>query len=293
MEQFPPKFSFPTLATAISGSPGAEGPWVMGVLNVTPNSFSDGGLFFEPTAALQHAEMMLAGADVIDVGGEATGPGSAAVPIDVELARVVPLVEQLAPIRPVSVDTYKAAVARRCLESGAAMINDISALRADPEMVWVLRDFRAPVILMYSKERSGLPHVSGIDRRYRDVVLEVGDFLAERIDFALDSGMRAEQIVLDPGMGAFLSLRPEISWEVLSRFAELTSRFIGFPLMIATSRKGFLGGPLKGRDPVSQLTALIAVTRGAALVRTHNPAQMKEFLQAYRKSLPPEDAAPL
>ena len=261
----------------------------MGVLNVTPNSFSDGGKYFDPTAALSHAEGFLASADIIDVGGEATGPGSAAVPVDVELARVIPLVEQLAPIRPVSVDTYKSSVARRSLECGAAMINDISALRADPEMVWVLRDFRSPVIIMYSKERTGLPHVSGIDRKYKNIVLEIGDFLAERIDFALDSGMRADQLVLDPGMGAFLSLRPEVSWELLARFSELTARFIGFPVLIGTSRKGFLGGPLENRDPLSQLTSLIAVTRGAALVRTHHPAQMKDFLEAYKKSLPPED----
>lgn len=254
----------------------------MGVLNVTPNSFSDGGRYFDTASAMTHADGSLATSDIIDIGGESTGPGAAPVPAEVELARVLPLVQTISERRRVSVDTYKAVVARRCLEAGAFMVNDVSALRGDPDMCSVVRDFHAQVVLMFCKERGSLPHVSDEDRVYTDPIVEIGDFLAKRIDYALRGGIAAERIIIDPGMGSFISTRHEVSWEVLARLDELIERFAPFPLLIGTSRKGFLGGPLSGRDPLSQLTALAAAEKGASVIRTHEPAMMRSFIDAWR-----------
>lgn len=259
---------------------GFDEPWIVGVLNITPDSFSDGGEFYNVERAVSQGIRLRAnGAHVVDIGAESTGPGNSAVSAEEEQSRLLEVVTTLAPIVPLSIDTYKASTARFCLEKGACIINDVSALRADKGMVSVISEFDAFVVLMYSKENGASPHVSKSPKVYKDIIAEISKFLSERIEFALKNGISEDKIILDPGMGGFLSPDPKYSWEVLRRFEELTDKFSDFPFMIATSRKGFLGGEITERDPVSQLTAMDALTKGAKLIRTHNVKMCSDFLQ--------------
>jgi dihydropteroate synthase len=258
-------------------------PWIMGVLNVTPDSFSDGGRFGGPEAAIAAGRRMLAdGAHLLDIGGESTAPGRRPITSEEDLARIEPVVAALAGEAFLSIDTYHAATAARCLALGARMINDTSALRAEPALAEVVREHGAFLVLMHAKD-GPLPHVTPADRTYRDVVQEVGDFLAERVDFALARGIPAERLVLDPGWSAFLSHDPEDTFRLLRGLDRLVERFRPIPIMVAISRKGVLKVPLEERDPVSQLAALIAVTRGALYVRTHAPRMMAQFLEMARR----------
>ena len=267
-------------------------PWIRGDLNVTPDSFSDGGRFGRPEAAIAAGRAMLAdGAHLLDVGGESTAPGRRPIPSEEELARIEPVVAALAGEAFLSIDTYHAATAARCLALGARMINDTSALRADPALAEVVREHEAFLVLMHAKD-GPLPHVTPADRTYRDVVQEVGDFLAERVDFALARGIPAERLVLDPGWSAFLSHDPEDTFRLLRGLDRLVERFRPIPIMVAISRKGVLKVPLEERDPVSQLAALIAVTRGALYVRTHAPRMMAQFLEMARRCGLPLPPAP-
>lgn len=262
---------------------GSPAPWVMGVVNVTPDSFSDGGRYAEAPAALAHARALLAdGAHLLDIGGESTAPGSAPITSEAELARIEPVVRALAREAVLSIDTYHAATARRCLELGAQIVNDVSALRADPGMAEVVRDLGAVLVLMHAKD-GPLPHATNRPARYDDVVHDVGDWLARRIDVALRAGIPQERLVADPGWGRFLSLEPAHSWEMLARFDELVARLRPIPLLVGISRKGLLGVPLADRDPLSQLASLAAVQKGAALIRTHQPRMAGQFLEAARR----------
>jgi dihydropteroate synthase len=259
---------------------GGKAPWLMGVVNVTPDSFTDGGRYLGLPAALEHARQLLAdGADVLDVGGESTAPGSRPITSDEELLRIEPVVRALAHDTILSIDTYHAATAARCIELGARIINDVSALRADPGMAAVVRDLGPVLVMMHAKD-GPLPHATDRPIRYEDVVREVGDRLAARVDAALAAGIDADQLVLDPGWGKFLSLEPRDSWEMLARFDELVARFTPIPVMIGISRKGFFGVPMAERDPLSQLTSLVAAQRGAALIRTHHVRMAAQFLDA-------------
>jgi dihydropteroate synthase len=258
-------------------------PWIVGVVNVTPDSFTDGGRFLEPAAAIAHGRRLLAdGAHLLDLGGESTAPGSRPLDDATELARVEPVVAALAGEAVLSIDTYHARTAARCLAMGARMINDVSALRADPAMAEVVREHGCHLVMMHAKD-GPLPHAGDAPRLYADVVREVGDFLAARVEHALARGIAQERLVLDPGWGRFVSLEPADSWRLLERFATLAERFTPIPLLVGTSRKGFLGVPMAERDPLSQLTALVAVTRGARYARTHDPRQMRQFLDAGRR----------
>ncbi len=192
------------------------------------------------------------------------------------------MVRALAPVVPLSIDTYHAATADRCLALGARVVNDVSALRADAGMAGVIRAHGAVVILMHAKD-SPLPHATALPRHFDDVVAEVGDFLLGRAEAALAAGIPDAHIVLDPGMGGFLSLEARDSWRLLEGFARLAERLRPFPVMVASSRKGFLGVPRAERDPLSQLTALVALCRGATLVRTHDVRMMRQFLEAGRR----------
>lgn len=257
-------------------------PQLVGVLNVTPDSFSDGGRFAAAGTAITGAREMLAqGAHLIDIGGASTAPGSSPVPAEVEWQRIAPVVEALAREMPLSIDTYRVDVARQALALGAQMINDVSAFRAEPDMVRLVADAGCRVILMHAKD-APLPHASDVPRHYGDVIGDIGDFLAERVDHAMAHGIPADRLILDPGMGRFVSIDPADSWQLLSRFDELVARFAPIPVMVGTSRKGFLGGRLADRDPVSQLTALAACLKGARFVRTHNVPMAAEFLAAAR-----------
>lgn len=253
-------------------------PWIMGVLNVTPDSFSDGGRHLTVAAAVAQARAMLAdGAHLLDIGGEATSPGTGPLDSADELARIEPIVAALAGEAVLSIDTYHAATAARCLELGARIVNDVSALRADPVMADVVREHAAVLVMMHAKD-GPLPHATDKPKHYNDVVREIGDFLEERVEHALARGIVAERLVLDPGWGRFVSLDPAHSFELLRRFDELVERFRPIPLLVGTSRKGFLGVPMADRDAVSQLTAIVAIARGALLVRTHAPRMMRQFV---------------
>ncbi|MCS7173304.1 MAG: dihydropteroate synthase [Armatimonadetes bacterium] len=247
---------------------------VMGILNVTPDSFSGDGLLRHPDpveAALSRAQdMVAAGADLLDVGGESTRPGADPVPLEEELRRVIPVIEALSTAVdvPISVDTQKSEVARRALRAGAWMVNDTSALRADPEMVRVVAEFGCPVVLMHMK---GTPKDMQRDPRYGDVVGEVRAFLAERIAFAQRHGIPRERIVVDPGFG--FGKRPEHNLEVVRRLAELQT--LECPILIGPSRKSTIGRILQGAPPRERVEGTIALcvlsaAAGADLVRVHD-----------------------
>jgi dihydropteroate synthase len=252
---------------------------VMGILNVTPDSFSDGGEFFSLDRALAHAEQMIAeGADIIDVGGESTRPGGAAiVSAGEELNRVLPIISQLAQRTtvPISIDTTKAAVARAALDAGAAIVNDISALRFDPQIADEVAKSGAGLVLMHSRgtpgSLHGLPPVA-------DIIAEVTSSLRNSIEIAEQRGVKCESIVIDPGIGFGKS--QEQNLELIAKLNQLVGAFPDFPVLIGTSRKSFIGRILAGADgdpaPVEQrlhgsLASLtVSVVKGARIVRVHD-----------------------
>jgi dihydropteroate synthase len=253
-------------------------PLIMGVINVTPDSFADGGLFFDHDAAVQHAlDLVAAGADILDLGGESTRPFSDPTPLDEELRRVLPVIERIrakSPV-PISIDTYKAPVAQAALQAGANIINDISALRFDPHMVPLARESGVPVILMHMQ---GTPKEMQAHPHYDDLIGELRAFFQERLDFAQASGLSRELLVLDPGIGFGKTFQHNL--EILNNLDALLD--LGCPLLIGPSRKAFLGRLLGGLPPaerdIGTLAALaIAVRRGARLVRVHNVASAKQF----------------
>ncbi len=246
----------------------------MGILNVTPDSFSDGGAFADTERAVAHARAMVtAGADMIDIGGESTRPGAAPVSAEEELRRVVPVIEQIAshqsPIT-ISIDTTKAVVAERALAAGARIVNDVSALRFDARMADVVRDSGAGVVLMHMQ---GTPETMQTQPRYDDVVAEVRDFLAERIAFAESRGIKKSQIAVDPGIGFGKTVEHNLA--LLAGLEEFVA--LGCPVLVGASRKAFIGKVL-GREPGERLAGSVAVTawsvaRGARIVRVHDVAE--------------------
>jgi dihydropteroate synthase len=242
----------------------------MGVVNVTPDSFSDGGLHFDADAAAEGARRMLAeGAAIVDVGGESTRPGSEGVTLDEELRRVVPVLERLNGEVPVSIDTAKAEVARRALELGAVMVNDVTAFRADPELAEVAAEHNAYVCLMHMQ---GEPRTMQLDPRYDDVAAEVAAFLEERLAFAVSHGVPEERICLDPGIGFGKTV--EHNLELLQRIDVLLA--LGRPLLFGFSRKSSLG-KIAG-DPAAKVgplgasvaAAVASYERGATILRVHD-----------------------
>ena len=252
---------------------------IMGVLNVTPDSFYDGGRRLDSTQAIADGVAMAeAGADIIDIGGESTRPGAAAVSEAEELARVLPVIRGLRQevSLPISIDTYKATVARAALDGGADIVNDISALRFDPAMVSLVAEEKVPVILMHMQ---GTPRTMQSDPRYTDVVREVRDFLAAQIYDAMAAGVGAEAIVIDPGIGFGKTL--EHNLQLLSGLAALAA--LGQPLLVGVSRKTFIGKILN-LDPEARLegslaAAVAAVLGGANLVRVHDVAETSKALR--------------
>jgi len=252
---------------------------VMGVLNVTPDSFSDGGCFLEPDAAVAHGiELVDTGADVVDVGGESTRPGAAPVPADEELRRVVPVIERLAAATdvPISVDTTKATVARAALAAGASIVNDVSAGRLDPDILPVAADAGAGYIVMHMQ---GEPRTMQADPRYDDVVAEVGDFLAARVEAARAAGIAPGALAADPGIGFGKTVDHNL--RLLAGLPSLVER-VQVPVLVGTSRKTFIGIllartgdvpdplPADQRDEGTLATVVWAVGRGASIVRVHD-----------------------
>jgi dihydropteroate synthase len=247
---------------------------VMGVVNVTPDSFSDGGRFVDPDAAVAHGLALAAdGADILDVGGESTRPGAVDVDEATELARALPVVERLAASTgvPVSIDTRKAAVARAALAAGAVMVNDVSAGRGDPDLLAVAAEAKAALVLMHMR---GTPATMQDDPRYDDVVGEVEAFLAERCAAAEAAGVPADALVVDPGIG--FGKGDQHNYALLGALARFTR--LGHPLLVGTSRKGFIGRALDAtvdrREEGTAATVTWAVERGARIVRVHDVRAM-------------------
>ena len=252
-------------------------PSVMGVVNVTPDSFSDGGINFRPEDAIASARRMLqSGAAIVDVGGESTRPGSIGVSAEEELRRVVPVLEALHGV-PISIDTSKAEVARQALELGAELVNDVTALRGDPELAGVVADTDAYLCLMHMR---GEPRTMQEDPRYGDVAAEVASFLEERLAFAVSAGIAEERICLDPGIGFGKSVEHNV--ELVRRLDVLLA--LGRPVLVGFSRKSSLGRLLGDPDArtgplaASLAAAVVAYERGATILRVHDVREHVEAL---------------
>ncbi|MBI2463680.1 dihydropteroate synthase [Candidatus Peregrinibacteria bacterium] len=300
-------------------------PRIMGILNVTPDSFSDGGQFVKPSrdsadeidasrASKRFFEMAEEGADIIDIGGESTGPGSKDVSLEEELRRVMPVLRYIKeagffskvplsrsrlnvlkddPVNSgkflsrgelpwISIDTHKAEVARQAIQGGAFIVNDVTALRGDPLMAEVIAKSGVAVVLMYSKDLT--PRTTFEAVQYDDVIQHIKDFLKERVDFALSKGIRHEQIILDPGMGAFVSGDSKYSIEILRRLDEFHE--LGFPILVGASRKGFIGNILGGLPANERLSGSLACSaqalrKGARILRVHDVKETKQFLRVF------------
>jgi dihydropteroate synthase len=254
---------------------------VMGILNVTPDSFSDPGEFFDAEKAVPHALRMLDdGADIIDVGGESTRPGSEPVSPQEERRRVVPVIREILAERPdatVSIDTYRAATAGAALEAGAKIVNDVTAMRGDEGMASLVAEARCPVVLMHMK---GDPKTMQKDPRYDDVVGEVREFLSERAERAMSAGVSPENIVLDPGIGFGKTLDHNLL--LLKNLGDIS--VLGFPVLIGTSRKSFIGKLTSEDDAGGRVfgtvaTSVLAYERGARLFRVHDVRANRDALE--------------
>ena len=250
----------------------------MGVVNVTPDSFSDGGVNFDPDDAAEAARRMRdEGAAIVDVGGESTRPGSEGVSEDEELRRVLPVLERLEGDVPVSIDTSKAGVARAAIEAGAELVNDVTALRAEPELAGLCAERGVEVVLMHML---GTPRTMQLDPRYDDVAAEVAAFLEERLACAVDAGVREELICLDPGIG--FGKTAEQNFELVRRLDVLTG--LGRPVVVGFSRKSslgrLLGDPEATTGPLaaSIAAAVAAYERGATILRVHDVRETVEAL---------------
>ncbi|MBM3211000.1 dihydropteroate synthase [Candidatus Poribacteria bacterium] len=247
---------------------------IMGILNVTPDSFSDGNLFKSFESAVKHGVMMAAeGADIIDIGGESSRPGSQPVPEEVEASRVLPVIEELAKrIQiPISIDTYKASIAKKALEKGASIINDISALRWDPDMSPLIASKKVPVVLMHIK---GTPKDMQINPHYDHLMTEIISFFNERIEYAVKSGISNHQIIIDPGIGFGKSLDHNL--EIIRHLKDLKP--LNKPILIGTSRKAFIGKilnlPVNERVEGTAATVAISIANGADIIRVHDVKEM-------------------
>jgi dihydropteroate synthase len=261
-----------------------KGPLIMGILNVTPDSFSDAGHFFESNAALQHArEMVAAGADIIDVGGESTRPGASQLSAEEEIDRILPTIEKIKEELNalVSIDTTKADVARMAVEEGGAdLVNDISALQFSEHMAATVAELNVPVVLMHIK---GTPETMQKNPFYSDVIGEITDYFQQRIDFALSHGIKKEKIILDPGIGFGKRLEDNIAiLKNLKAFGEFE-----LPILVGVSRKSFLG-LLSGekipekRGAETLAASLLAAANGAAILRVHDVGPTVKALKVWQ-----------
>jgi len=248
---------------------------IMGILNITPDSFSDGGLHFDKSSAVDHALRMVEdGADILDIGGESTRPGSEPVSLEEELSRTLPVIEALAGkiTVPISIDTYKSEVALRALESGASIVNDISGMRFDPEMAGIVSRHKVPVVIMHIK---GTPKNMQANPTYNALVPEIMDYFQESIRFAAKSGIPENMIILDPGIGFGKTF--EHNLEIINNLDQFS--LLKKPLLIGPSRKAFLGKILGGLPPHERIegtaaSVAISIMKGAHIVRVHDVRQM-------------------
>jgi len=255
---------------------------VMGIVNVTPDSFSDGGMFLPTDRAIAHAlELVRQGADILDIGGESTRPGSQSVSLDEELARVLPVVQALVQQcdAAISIDTSKAVVARACLDAGAHIINDVTGLTGDPAMADVVRDFGAGVVVMHMQ---GTPATMQVAPRYDDVVIDLFQYFAKRVQSLTALGIAADAIAIDPGIGFGKTREHNIT--LLARLARFNE--LGCPICLGVSRKGFLGKlldrPLEQRLAGSLAAAAFALSQQAAhILRVHDVAETRDLVRVW------------
>jgi dihydropteroate synthase len=253
---------------------------VMGILNVTPDSFSDGGKFYTYNSAVAHAEKLCEeGADILDIGGESTRPFSREVPEEAEIQRVLPIIEHLAKRVgvPISIDTTKTGVAKRALDAGASIINDISALRMDPSLADLAAQKKVPVILMHMK---GIPGTMQVNPHYDDLIGELKTFLSERIEFAVNKGIERSKIIIDPGIGFGKNTNHNL--QIIRNLSELKQ--LDIPILIGPSRKAFIRNTLKKNffkdfspdapevETGTQAVISASILNGAHIVRVHNVA---------------------
>src|SRR3954447_4690364 len=249
----------------------------MGVVNVTPDSFSDGGAFDDPAAAIAHGRRLAAeGAAILDIGGESTRPGADPVPVEEELRRVIPVVEGLAGAR-ISIDTMKLAVAKAAVDAGASYVNDVTAFRNDPDLAGFVADRGLDCCLMHML---GEPKTMQADPRYDDVVDDVKAFLAQRVEAAIEAGIDERRLQVDPGIGFGKTL--EHNLELLRRLDEIVA--LGLPVVLGTSRKSFLGRLTGREDPHGRVAATVATSvlgleRGASVFRVHDVAPTVDALR--------------
>lgn len=261
-------------------------PKIMGILNVTPDSFSDGGSYSKPEDAVKKAEEMIKeGADIIDIGGESSGPGSTDISAKEELKRVLPVVKALRekfPNVPLSVDTYKSEVAQAVLDEGVQIINDVTALRGDPDLADVVAKHKAYLVLMYSKNETARTTEDRVE--YVNVVSTILEFLRDRVFYAMKKDIPKQRIIVDPGLGFFLSSadHPEVSFEVINKLDDF--RKLSFPVMIAPSRKSFLGGDVKERVNKTAAAVAICAYNGADIIRVHDIKECKEAMEIGMKT---------
>ena len=257
---------------------------VMGIVNVTPDSFSDGGKFFSPEVAISHASNLIGqGADIIDIGGESTRPGAEQVSESEELKRVIPVIEKIRTDNPtilISIDTTKASVAKHAVEAGADIINDVSGLSFDNNMIGIVESFNIPVVIMHMK---GNPQNMQLNPKYKDIVNEILDFFKMKIKIAIQSGINRSMIILDPGIGFGKTV--EHNFELLSRLNEFN--VLELPIMIGPSRKSFIGITLDlpPEDRVEGTAAAVSagVMNGASIVRVHDVKSMKRVVRIIEK----------
>jgi dihydropteroate synthase len=262
-------------------------PLIMGIVNITPDSFSDGGVFFDPETAVAHGEKLAAqGADILDIGGESTRPFAETVTLEEELRRVIPVIEALAKrvSIPISIDTTKSEVARQAIEAGAAIVNDISALRADEKMADIVRDYGVPVIIMHML---GTPKTMQMAPSYKNVIVEIRAFLENAIQHAEKKGVERTRIIIDPGIG--FGKTPIHNLQLIKHVDELKS--IGCPILIGPSRKAFIrhilkepeGADLSPDAPIvetgTQAVVAVSAFNGVDILRVHNVANTRATLK--------------
>ena len=250
---------------------------LMGTINVTPDSFSDGGSFYKTDQAIKQGELLASdGADILDVGGESTRPFSDSVDIEEELQRVIPVVSQLAKRTslPISIDTCKGQVAKAALDAGATMINDISGLRYDPELVQLAATSKVPLVLMHMQ---GSPRTMQLEPHYGSLLSEIIGFLEERIQFACEAGVFRDQIIVDPGIGFGKTVHPNLL--IVKHLDSLAT--LGRPILLGTSRKSFIGAVLDKevteREPGSWATVCAGIIKGAHIVRVHEVTTCRQI----------------
>ena len=266
-----------------------ERTYIIGILNVTPDSFSDGGKYLSPDVAVGRAlQMQAEGADIIDIGGESSRPGAEPVSAEEEMKRVIPVIEEVCDKLdiPISIDTYKSKVAEKAIEFGVSIVNDISALRFDPDMAKVVAEHDVPIVLMHMK---GTPRDMQLDPDYNDVMHEIVSFLNERKEFAISSGIDEHKIILDPGIGFGKRTGEGIedNCEILKRLKELKT--LNQPILVGASRKRFIGNvcgdgkqlPVTERLEGSLAAIAVAVMNGADIVRVHDVKESKRFLRLF------------